>query len=136
MELIFTLDKIDIAAKKLMGYIGKATILAFEGEMGAGKTTFIKALCTEMGISDTVSSPTFSIINEYKTKDGKIVYHLDLYRVKDEQEAIFAGVEDCLLSGNMCLIEWPDKISGLLPANTQYLFIKTVDFTTRSIALH
>jgi tRNA threonylcarbamoyladenosine biosynthesis protein TsaE len=133
MELIFTIDKIDMAARQLIDQIGAASILAFEGEMGSGKTTFIKALCLEMGVTGAVSSPTFSIINEYKTQTGQIIYHMDLYRIKEEVEAINAGVEDCLLSGNICLIEWPDKIVGLLGANTMHLSVQVVDFTTRSI---
>lgn len=135
MELIFSMNEIDIAAKKCIAAIDKK-IWAFEGEMGAGKTTFIKALCLQMGVVDVISSPTFSIINEYKTKNNETIFHMDLYRIKHEQEAIQAGVEDCLLSGNICLIEWPSVISNLLPPNTAYLHIKTVDYTTRKIIIN
>ena len=135
MELIFTLDTIEAIAEQIVHQIGAATVLAFEGEMGAGKTTFIKALCTKVGVTDLITSPTFSIINEYTTANGKTVFHMDLYRVKDEQEAMHAGVEECLLSGNLCFIEWPDKIKGLLPVNTLYLSITTIDFTTRKITI-
>lgn len=135
MELIFTLDTIEAIAEQIVHQIGAATVLAFEGEMGAGKTTFIKALCTKVGVTDIITSPTFSIINEYTTANGKTVFHMDLYRVKDEQEAMHAGVEECLLSGNLCFIEWPDKIKGLLPVNTLYLSITTIDFTTRKITI-
>lgn len=89
-------------------------IILFEGEMGAGKTTFIKVLLQEMGTTDEISSPTFSIVNEYEIPEGK-VFHFDLYRIKSEEEALDFGVEEYLYSGEYCFIEWPDKISGLLP---------------------
>lgn len=89
-------------------------IILFEGEMGAGKTTFIKALVKEIGSSDEVSSPTFSLVNEYEIPNGKI-FHFDLYRIKSEEEALDFGIEEYLDSGNLCLIEWPDKIRNLLP---------------------
>ena len=104
--------------------------------MGAGKTTFIHALCQAMGVEDVVSSPTFSIINEYKTKQGKTVYHMDLYRIKDQNEAINAGVEDCLYSGNICLVEWPDKATGILPDDTLHLYITSIADNTRKLKIN
>ena len=89
-------------------------IILFEGEMGAGKTTFIKEILRQMGTSDEPSSPTFSIVNEYHTKVGR-VYHFDFYRIKSEEEAMDFGVEEYLDSGNFCFIEWPDKIESLIP---------------------
>jgi tRNA threonylcarbamoyladenosine biosynthesis protein TsaE len=89
-------------------------VILFEGEMGAGKTTFIKVLVEEMETQDEISSPTFSIVNEYDTEHGK-VYHFDMYRIKSEEEAMDFGVEEYLYSGNYCFIEWPSKVENLLP---------------------
>ena len=107
-------------------------IYAFHGNLAVGKTSFIRALCAVKKVKETVSSPTFSIINEYSYPDGKI-YHLDLYRLKDEQEAIRAGVEDCLYSGDVCLVEWPDRASGIFPKNTLGIFLEIQDEKTRKI---
>ena len=89
-------------------------IWIFDGEMGAGKTTLIKSICKNLGVIDEVSSPTFSIVNEYKTVDGKTVYHFDFYRIKSIEEVYDMGVEDYFNSGNICLIEWPEKIKEIL----------------------
>ena len=89
-------------------------IWIFDGEMGAGKTTLIKSICKNLGVIDEVSSPTFSIVNEYKTVDGTTVYHFDFYRVKSIEEVYDMGVEDYFSSGNICLIEWPEKIKEIL----------------------
>ena len=100
--------------------------------MGAGKTTFIHALCEVMGVTDTVGSPTFPIINEYAYPGGKI-YHMDLYRLKDEEEAVRAGVEDVLYNGDLCLVEWPDKAPGIFPPGTINLMIRAIDRDIREI---
>ncbi len=136
MELIFTLDKMRQAAKDFLAATAHCKVFAFEGEMGAGKTTFIHALCETMGVTDTVSSPTFSIINQYITSNGQTVYHMDLYRIKDEQEAINAGIEDCLYSGNTCLVEWPDKIPAIFPVETLCITITVVDTNTRKLQIN
>lgn len=102
------------AAKQLIEFAGEDKILLFYGEMGAGKTTLIKAFCVAIGVEDAVSSPTFSIINEYHCPDG-IIYHFDFYRLKTQTEALDLGLEEYLYSGNYCLIEWPEKIPDLLP---------------------
>ena len=136
MEVIFSLNEIESAAENLLGQTGNYKVFAFHGEMGAGKTTFIHALCQAMGVEDIVSSPTFSIINEYKTKQRQTVYHMDLYRIKDENEAINAGVEDCLYSGNICLVEWPDKAAGILPDNTLHLYITSIADNTRKLKIN
>jgi tRNA threonylcarbamoyladenosine biosynthesis protein TsaE len=98
--------------------------------MGAGKTTFIHALCDQKKVSSTVGSPTFSIINEY-TYPGGSIFHIDLYRLKDAEEAIRAGVEDCLYSGNICLVEWPERAIDILPEDTISLHIRAIDPQTR-----
>lgn len=136
MEVNFSLSEIDATAKELLGQTGKYKVFAFHGEMGAGKTTLINALCRAMEVEDIVSSPTFSIINQYKTKNGETVYHMDLYRVKDENEAINAGVEDCLYSGNICLVEWPDKATGILPDDTLHLYITSIADNTRKLKIN
>ena len=133
MEVNFSLNEIESAANKLLAKTGDYKVFAFHGEMGAGKTTLIHALCDAMGVEDVVSSPTFSIINEYKTKQKQTVYHMDLYRIKDENEAINAGIEDCLYSGNVCLVEWPEKAAGILPDNTLHLYITSIADNTRKL---
>ncbi len=110
---INSLLELNSVAKEIISQLQHKIIL-FEGEMGAGKTTFIKALLKELDSSDEVSSPTFSIVNEYEIPDGK-VFHFDLYRIKSEEEAMDFGVEEYLYSGNYCFIEWPDKIKNLIP---------------------
>lgn len=109
--------------------------LAFYGAMGAGKTTFIHALCTVLQVKDVVSSPTFAIINEYRSVIAGTIYHMDWYRLKDEEEAMQAGVEDCLYSGNLCLIEWPEKAGGLLPDDAVHIHIEAIDEETRRITI-
>ncbi len=98
-------------------------IFAFHGEMGAGKTTFIKTICENLNVTDTVSSPTFAIINEYLTRDSGSVYHFDLYRIKSWTEMLEIGYEDYFYSGNYCLLEWPEKIVNLLPEETVHVDI-------------
>ena len=115
MELIFTLQEIDKAAKEFISLLNNSKIVAFNGEMGAGKTTFIHAVCRQMGVTDKMSSPTYAIINQYKTVNDTTVNHIDLYRLKDTEEAIEAGVEDAVASGDFCFIEWPEKIMVILP---------------------
>ena len=110
-------------------------VFAFGGKMGVGKTTFIHALCEAKKVKDVVSSPTFSLINEYSYPGGTI-YHLDLYRLKDEEEAIRAGIEDCLYSDDICLVEWPERASGIFPPGTLHLLIETVDKTRRKIRIN
>ena len=117
----------------MLQQLNSYNVWAFHASMGSGKTTFIHALCDVLGVHDAVGSPTFSIINQYKSAEGKTVYHLDLYRIKDEEEAIQAGVEDVLFSGELCFVEWPGKAADLFPGNTVYLSIDVVDTNTRRI---
>ena len=133
MEVNFTLDEIKETANKLLAAVPNIKVFAFYGEMGAGKTTFIHALCDAMGVTDVVTSPTFSIINQYKTTTAQIIYHMDLYRIKDEPEAINAGVEDCLYAGDICLVEWPEKAAGIFPDGTLHITITSVDDNTRKL---
>lgn len=130
MEHTFSLDEIDRVAEAFWREVRPASVFAFHGDLGAGKTTLIKALCRAKGVQDVVSSPTFSLINEYVFPgDGEqqhILYHLDLYRIKDEEEAVQAGIEDCLFSGAICLVEWPEKIPDLLPEDTLHVNITAV----------
>ncbi len=136
MEVIFKLENIQAAAVKLLQYAGSNKVFAFHGEMGAGKTTFIHALCEAMGVKSAVSSPTFSIINQYTAASGNTIYHMDLYRLKDENEAINAGVEDSLYSGNSCLVEWPEKAPGIFPENTAHIHISFIDANTRKLSFN
>ena len=114
MELTFSLDGIDQAAQRILGELHHPVVV-FNGEMGAGKTTLIKALCRALGIHDATSSPTFSLVNEYRTPGDEAVYHFDVYRLKSESEALDMGIEEYLYSGNRCFIEWAEKIPNLLP---------------------
>ncbi|MCL2596878.1 MAG: tRNA (adenosine(37)-N6)-threonylcarbamoyltransferase complex ATPase subunit type 1 TsaE [Paludibacter sp.] len=115
---IKSLDTIEQTARQFVEAIGDNTVFAFFGKMGAGKTTFIKTVCQEIGVIDTVNSPTFSIINEYKTINGLNIYHIDCYRINNINEAINLGFDDYLCSENICFIEWAEKIAEILPDNT------------------
>jgi tRNA threonylcarbamoyladenosine biosynthesis protein TsaE len=132
MEWTFTLTEIDQIARVFWDVFPNKKIYAFQGNMGAGKTSFIRALCDQKKVKETVGSPTFSIINEYSSPSG-IIYHLDLYRLKDEEEAIRAGVEDCLYSGEICLVEWPDRAPGIFPADTLGVKLEMLDPNTRKL---
>ena len=120
--MYFSLEEIGRAAGDFIKAISEQKVIALHGQMGAGKTTFVHAVCETLGVKDSVSSPTFSIINEYRSAQGTI-YHIDLYRLKDENEAIAAGVEECLYSGNLCLVEWPEITPGLFPENTVHCYL-------------
>ena len=112
---IESLKTIHQTAQKFIDQIGDRTIFAFNGKMGAGKTTFIKSICETMGVKETVNSPTFSIVNEYEAADGRIIYHFDCYRINKIQEALDLGAEEYLYSGNLCFIEWSENIAPILP---------------------
>lgn len=133
MTLSYRISEIDTAAQHLWSKGKQYKIWAFHGQMGAGKTTLIHALCKMLQVTDVVSSPTFAIINEYKSPVAGIIYHMDWYRLKDEEEALQAGVEDCLLSENLCFVEWPDKAAGLLPDNTLHITLETIDTDNRML---
>ena len=132
MNTNYALGDIDKVAKDFAEYVKGYSVIAFHGNLGAGKTTFIRALCHQLGVTGNVSSPTFSIINRYVAEDDKPVIHIDMYRVKDDDEAINAGVEECIYSGDMCLIEWPERIS-FLPVNAVEVFIEPLHEKERNI---
>ena len=119
MEIkINSLSEISNAAKQFVAAMGANTIFAFYGHMGAGKTTFIKAICEELGVKDVITSPTFAIVNEYTDGQGEPVYHFDFYRIKKQEEVYDIGFEDYVESGSVCLMEWPELIEDILPADT------------------
>jgi tRNA threonylcarbamoyladenosine biosynthesis protein TsaE len=132
MELRFQLQDIAHAAGVFWQAYPLQSVFAFHGDMGAGKTTFIHQLCVARGVTDTVGSPTFSIINEYRYPGGRI-FHIDLYRLKDEEEAIRAGVEDVLYSGDICLVEWPQRAPDIFPPDTVHVRLEVLDPDTRKI---
>jgi tRNA threonylcarbamoyladenosine biosynthesis protein TsaE len=114
MKITFTLEEINSVVQRILSESPNKTIL-FNGAMGVGKTTFIKALTKELGVEEATSSPTFSIVNEYQTNTNQTIYHFDFYRIKNETEALDMGIEDYLYSGNWCFIEWSEKIINLIP---------------------
>ena len=129
-----TPDELPQIAIKLLDCHKHKRIFAFRGEMGAGKTTFIKTICDQLNVTDNVTSPTFAIVIEYLTKDSGSVFHFDLYRIKSWTELLEIGYEDYFYSGNYCLLEWPEKIVNLLPEETVYVNISvSQDGSTRTI---
>jgi tRNA threonylcarbamoyladenosine biosynthesis protein TsaE len=138
MEWRFTLPEINRVAKEFWEATKDHLVIAFHGQMGAGKTTFVHALCVIKGVKDVAGSPTFSIINEYEYDcegTGKILFHMDLYRLNNEEEAQRAGVEDCLYSGYHCLVEWPEKALGIFPPGTLHVYLELIDNTTRLLKI-
>lgn len=138
MEIIYAKNQLPQTAQAFWKIAAGANIIAFFGNMGAGKTTFIHALCDAKQVKDVVGSPSFSIINEYFFSENgelKKIFHIDLYRLKNEQEAVQAGIEDCLYSDHICLVEWPEKIPSLLPDKTLHVFIDFVDDQTRRLRI-
>lgn len=133
MEIIFTLDEIQNAAEKFLVAVGENRVLAFYGKMGAGKTTFIKAVCQTLGVQETASSPTFAIVNEYQTVGSENVFHFDFYRLKSPAEALDFGVEEYLESGNFCLLEWPEIVEEILPNDILKIKISEIDNNKRKL---
>lgn len=132
---IESLDQIDDAATEFIKAMGDNTVFAFYGEMGAGKTTFIKAICENLGVSDSINSPTFAIVNEYRSDSGELIYHFDFYRINKIEEAFDFGYEDYFYSGSLCFIEWPEKIESLLPNDTVNVHIKVQEDDSRKVTL-
>jgi tRNA threonylcarbamoyladenosine biosynthesis protein TsaE len=129
-----SLDKIADAAREFVEQIGDKRVFAFYGGMGAGKTTFIKAVCEQLGVKDAVTSPTFAIVNEYASDFGP-VYHFDFYRIKNLGEVMDLGFEDYAYSGNFCLMEWPELIEDLLPDNTVNVHIAETSNGMRTVTI-
>jgi tRNA threonylcarbamoyladenosine biosynthesis protein TsaE len=129
-----TIKSLDEAARKLIEQFPEQRVFAFYGKMGAGKTTFIQAICRELNSPDNVISPTFALINEYKTKSNLSIFHFDFYRIEDMEEAFDLGYEDYFYSGEYCLIEWPEKIEPLLPENFVEVKIKVAENNSRQIS--
>ena len=132
---IESLDTIQLTVRQFIDQIGNRTVFAFNGKMGAGKTTFIKSICEEMGVKETVNSPTFSIVNEYETSDKRIIYHFDCYRINNIQEALDLGAEEYLYSGNLCFIEWSENIAPLLPDSIVNVNIEEVKNGNRDVVI-
>lgn len=134
MELkIESLDTIKETAREFINQMGNNTVFAFRGEMGAGKTTFIKAVCEELGVDDVINSPTFAIVNEYRSNSNELIYHFDFYRINKVEEAYDFGYEDYFYSGSLCFIEWPERIEELLPIDTVNVYISESTDGTRDI---
>ena len=130
------LDNIREAAKQFIANIGDSTVFAFYGNMGAGKTTFVKAVCEELGVDDVITSPTFSIVNEYRSEQtGELIYHFDFYRVKKIEEVYDMGFEDYFYSGALCFIEWPELCEEVLPDDTVKVSINEEPDGSRTITL-
>lgn len=130
-----SLDQIDCVAVEFIKLMGNKKVFAFYGEMGAGKTTFIKAVCKAMGVTDNITSPTFALINEYAGQNGEPIYHFDCYRLKNVTEAYDIGLEEYLWSGRVCFIEWPEKIEDLLPSGCVDVQIETLLDNSRRIVV-
>ena len=137
MEIkIEKLDNIREAAKQFIANIGDSTVFAFYGNMGAGKTTFVKAVCEELGVDDVITSPTFSIVNEYRSEQtGELIYHFEFYRVKKIEEVYDMGFEDYFYSGALCFIEWPELCEEVLPDDTVKVYIKEEPDGARTVTL-
>lgn len=134
MQILYKLDQIDDVASKIINNV-KSNIMLFYGEMGVGKTTLIKSITKKIGVFDVVSSPTFSLVNEYKTKDGKTVFHFDFYRINNENEALDMGVEEYFDSDAIILVEWPEKIENILPHNVVSIYISYLADSTRMLEI-
>ncbi len=127
-------ENINEAARLFINQMDDNTIFAFNGKMGAGKTTFIKAICEELGVSDVINSPTFAIVNEYRSETtAELIYHFDFYRIENIEEAHNLGAEDYFYSGALCFIEWPDKVTDLLPSDTVFVNITEEEDNSRLI---
>lgn len=132
---IQTLEALPVIAREVMPILASCPVVALYGSMGVGKTTFIKTLCNELGVSDTVNSPSFAIINEYRLKNGRPVFHFDFYRLKNEEELFDLGYEDYFYSGEVCLLEWPEKIEQYLPESYLKIEIKELPDGSRQFSL-
>jgi len=134
MNIIFSQNQLEEVAQQIIAQNPKKVLL-FHGEMGVGKTTLIKQLCKTLGVNGATSSPTFSLVNEYETKDNQLVYHFDFYRLNREVEALDMGIDEYLYSGNWCFIEWAEKIPNLIPETHSIITISLLPDGKRSLTL-
>ena len=130
-----TLSDLHEAARAFIREMGDGSVFAFYGKMGAGKTTFIKALCEELGVDEVVTSPTFAIVNEYRSDSGELIYHFDFYRIKRIEEVYDMGYEEYFFSGALCFIEWPELVEELLPDDAVRVRIEEESDGSRTITL-
>lgn len=135
MEIIFSLEEIDQVAQKILSENPKKVIL-FNGKMGVGKTTLIKALAKNLGVNDATSSPTFSLVNEYQIAINQYIYHFDVYRLKNETEALDMGIDEYLYSDNWCFIEWAENIPNLIPEEHSAITIEMLPDGKRHLILN
>lgn len=135
MIRIFSLEEIDEVAKEILAIPKLKKVITFHAEMGAGKTTLIKALVKHLGVTDNSSSPTFSLVNEYQAANGETVYHFDLYRLNSEEEAYDMGIDEYFYSGNWCFIEWPEKTPNLIPIDHASISIKALPGGKRELKI-
>jgi len=134
MNKDYSLENLPEIATELIKVAAHKTLL-FYGEMGAGKTTLIKEICKQLGVLDNISSPTFSLVNEYETSSGEKVFHFDFYRITDEEEALDMGIEDYLYNNTWCLIEWPQNVENLLPLDAVEIHLSILENGQRNIQL-
>lgn len=134
MNKTYSLSEVPTIAQEIITST-KHKIVLFYAEMGAGKTTLIKEICKQLDVEDVISSPTFSLVNEYQTTNGETVYHFDFYRITDEKEALDIGIEDYFYSNNWCFIEWPNNIENLLPLDAVEIHISILENNQRNIQL-
>ncbi len=133
--IIGDLKQINSVADQFLKAFPNPAVFCFYGSMGAGKTTFIQALCEKLKVVDVVNSPSFAIVNEYKREEGTSVFHFDFYRLKEEEEAYDLGYEDYFYSGNYCFVEWPEKIDSLLPANRYDVHVEVLEDMSRTVSV-
>lgn len=136
MMINFTLDEIQEVVKQILATPRLKKVITFHATMGVGKTTLIKELVKQLGVNDTSSSPTFSLVNEYQTKEGESIYHFDLYRLNSEEEAYDMGIDEYFYSGNWCFIEWPEKTPNLIPIDHASIHMKTTKNGARELILN
>jgi tRNA threonylcarbamoyladenosine biosynthesis protein TsaE len=135
VQIRYALRDVSDAAAACWSKISGSKVLAITGQMGAGKTTFIRSLCLHLGVKDAVSSPTYSLVNEYHLPERASLYHMDLYRLKDAEEAIDAGIVDLFSSDAVCLIEWPELLHSYLPSDTIFIHIQILDDQSRLLEM-
>lgn len=136
MEIsINNLSELENIAQQILSFAEDRSIFCFEGNLGAGKTTLIQAICNQLGVEEDMSSPTYSIVNEYKTKNGDVIYHMDLYRLKSLEEVLDAGIEDYFYENNYCFIEWPEVAKQILPDEIIQIQIEKISENQRKLSI-